>query len=72
MTTAERFAAHDAAAKQGAWYPACGGTEVPFATRSGVVIQYMYQPATGTHAYYRVHDDLFVSNEEAFMLLGLG
>lgn len=34
-TVAELIAAEEARRKQGPWYPACGGTEVPFTTRTG-------------------------------------
>lgn len=47
------------------WQPACGGTEVPFTTRTGRTLQYMWCPATGEHAYYDVERDVFLTNEQA-------
>lgn len=51
--------------EQGNWYPAAGGTEPVFTSRSGRRLQYVYQPATGNHAYYDVDNDLILSDEEA-------
>lgn len=52
------------------WYPASGGTEPVFTARSGRRLQYVWQPATGRHAYYDVDNDLILSDEEAAMHLG--
>jgi len=51
--------------ENGNWYPACGGTEVPFYTRGGRRLLYCYQPTTGNHAYLDLDTDLILSNEEA-------
>lgn len=69
-TLTERFARIDAKKSQGNWIPACGGTEVPFVTRSGVILQYLYQPSTGNHAYIDVDSDIFLTDQEAWNLLG--
>ena len=47
------------------WVPACGGTEVPFKSRSGRRLQYVWQPSTGYHAYLDVDSDIILSDEEA-------
>ena len=51
-------------AEQGNWYPACGGTEVPFTTRTGHRLWYMWQPSTGKHAYLDLDSDMFVDDSE--------
>lgn len=53
------------------WRPACGGTEVPFTSRSGKRLQYVWQPSTGHHAYLDVESDLILSDEEAEACLAL-
>jgi hypothetical protein len=53
------------------WIPACGGTEVPFKTRTGRVLLYCYQPSTGNHAYLDCGTDLILSDEEATVALGM-
>jgi hypothetical protein len=58
-------------AEQGAWVPACGGTEVPFRTRTGRTLLYCWQPSTGRHAYIDCTTDLILSYEESqFALWG--
>jgi len=47
------------------WIPACGGTEVPFTTRSGYRLLYCYQPSTGKHAYLNCETDIILTDEEA-------
>lgn len=47
------------------WVPACGGTEVPFKSRSGMRLQYVWQPSTGQHAYLDVDSDIILSDEQA-------
>jgi hypothetical protein len=47
------------------WVPACGGTEVPFKSRSGKRLQYVWQPSTGQHAYLDVDSDIILSDEQA-------
>lgn len=53
------------------WIPACGGTEVPFVTRTGRTLQYMWNTVTGEHAYYDVRGDIFLDNEDARLALGV-
>lgn len=50
------------------WVAACGGTEKPFDV-AGRTLHYMWNRATGEHAYYDVKRDLFLSDEDAFELL---
>lgn len=52
-------------AEQGPWFPACGGTEKPFRTNTGLLVQYMYQPSTGRHMYINVETDVFLTNNDA-------
>jgi hypothetical protein len=58
-------------AAQGNWVPACGGTEVPFRTRTGFRLMYCYQPTTGNHAYLNCDTDIIMTDEEARSALGL-
>ena len=58
-------------ANQGNWIPACNGTELPFTTRTGRRLQYMYQPSTGDHAYIDLDRDLILTSEEAELALGV-
>lgn len=51
------------------WFPACGGSEAPFRTRCGRTLHYLWCPATATHAYYDVTNDVFLTDEEARQLL---
>lgn len=53
------------------WVAACGGTEVPFETRTGRTLHYMWDRVSGEHAYYDVHADIFLSNEETTTALGM-
>jgi len=46
------------------WVPANGGSEVPFLTRTGKKIWYMFCPTLKIHAYYCVDNDTFLSDEE--------
>ncbi len=55
---------------QGNWYPANGGTETPFISRTGKKLLYVWQPSTGNHAYLDCGTDLILSNEEASWALG--
>ena len=57
--------------KNDSWVPACGGTEVPFKSRSGKRLQYVWQPSTGHHAYLDVDSDIILSDEEAEAALAL-
>ena len=56
---------------QGNWYPACGGTETPFVSRSGHRLLYCWQPSTGNHAYINLDTDMVLTQEEAEMSLHL-
>jgi hypothetical protein len=53
------------------WVPACGGTEVPFKSRSGKRLQYVWQPSTGHHAYLDLDSDIILSDKEAEAALAL-
>ena len=53
------------------WVPACGGTELPFKSRSGKRLQYVWQPSTGQHAYLDLDSDIILSDEEAEACLAL-
>jgi len=55
--------------EQGDWFPANGGTEVPFYSRGGKRLLYCWQPTTGRHAYLDLDSDLFLTDEEAFQTL---
>jgi hypothetical protein len=57
--------------KNGAWVPACGGTEVPFFTRNRRKLLYVWQATTGKHAYLDCETDLILSDEEAANALGM-
>ncbi len=60
----------DAWKADGEWVPACGGTEVPFITRTGARLLYCYQPRSGKHAYLDCGTDIFLTDEEAFDKIG--
>jgi hypothetical protein len=68
-TLTEILAERDAKAEQGKWVPACGGTEVPFTTRSGKRLLYCWQPSTGRHAYLDMGSDYFLTDEDAWAAL---
>ena len=57
--------------KLDSWVPASGGTELPFKSRSGKRLQYVWQPSTGQHAYLDLDSDIILSDEEAEACLGL-
>jgi hypothetical protein len=59
------LAAREAKAQNGNWYPACGGTETPFVSRSGRRLLYCYQPSTGKHAYLDCDTDTILTDNEA-------
>lgn len=54
---------HSAYTNDYAWRPACGGLETPF-TWADKEYLYMYNHATGEHAYYNATDDVFEQNVE--------
>jgi len=58
-------------AEQGNWFPASGGKETPFITRSGRKLLYCWQPSTGRHAYLDCDTDLILSDEEAANYLSM-
>lgn len=66
----ERIGALEKKAAEGNWTPACGGTEVPFTTRTGRRLLYCWQQTTGRHAYLDMGTDIVLSDEEAFAALG--
>jgi hypothetical protein len=59
------------AARADAWVPACGGTEVPFKSRSGRTLLYCYNPHLGKHAYLDCGTDIILTDEEAIIALEL-
>jgi hypothetical protein len=71
LTVAELLEKRAKEKEQGNWIPACGGTEVPFLTRSGRKLQYLWQPSTGKHAYYDCDNDLILSDEDAQLALAM-
>ena len=60
---AEALDAVDRQNEQGTWVPACGGTETPFRMR-GYRLLYVWQRATGRHAYLNVETDMLLSDAE--------
>ena len=71
MNVKEMLDAAEAKRNQGNWVPACGGTEVPFLTRSGHTLLYCYQPSTGKHAYLDCGTDLILTDDDARLALGV-
>lgn len=67
-TLLEEKRARDA---QGNWYPANGGTEEPFLTRTGRRLLYVWQPSTGRHAYLDLGTDIVLTDEEAALALDM-
>jgi hypothetical protein len=65
ITLEQAIIKDNARRENGTWYPACGGTELPFTSRSGARLQYMFQPSTRRHAYYNLDTDLFLTDAEA-------
>ena len=59
------LAAREAKANNGNWYPASGGTETPFLTRSGRRLLYCWQPSTGKHAYLDCDTDIILDDDLA-------
>lgn len=53
------------------WLPACGGTEVPFKSRSGRELLYCYNPKLGKHAYLDCGTDTILTDDEAARALEL-
>lgn len=50
------------------WVPACGGTEQPFNVGNFRLL-YMWNQVTGEHAYLNLATDIFLTNEEASLIL---
>lgn len=71
-SVADILAARQKKAEDGRWVPACGGTEVPFRTRSGRTLLYCWQPSTGRHAYLDCGTDLILSDADAAAFLATG
>lgn len=70
LTVPEALAIADAKRAQGNWYPACGGTETPFFTRTGRRLLYVWQPSTGKHAYLDTQSDIILSDDEVDAAMG--
>jgi len=71
MNIPEMIEAKAKKAAQGDWYPANGGTEVPFFTRAGYKLLYCWQPSTGKHAYLNCETDLLIPDDEISNYLGM-
>lgn len=71
MNLVEMLEADKRKRENGNWYPAHGGTEVPFMTRNGFRLLYCWQPSTGRHAYLNCDTDIILSDEDARLALGL-
>ncbi len=65
MNVAEALKAADEKRKNGNWYPASGGTEQPFVTRTRRRLLYVFQPSTGRHAYLDLDQDVVLDDTEA-------
>jgi hypothetical protein len=65
LDVVERLERAQRAKEQGNWYPACGGTEVPFISRGGHRLLYCWQPSSGRHAYINLDTDIALTDEEA-------
>ena len=70
-TVPEILAERQAKREQGNWYPANGGTEVAFVTRTGYRLLYCWQPSTGRHAYLNLDTDIILSDSEASQALAI-
>lgn len=70
MNLAQVLDAAKTKAEQGPWFPASGGTEKPFFTKSGKRLLYCWQPTTGSHVYIDCDTDLILSDDEAYAALG--
>ena len=53
------------------WVPANGGTEVPFMTRTGRRVLYVWDTTTGDHAYLDCGTDRVLSDDESWLALAL-
>ena len=70
-TLANYFNRLDEWKQDGDWTPACNGTEVPFNTKSGSRLLYVYQARTGNHAYLDMGTDMVIPDNELH-LYGMG
>jgi hypothetical protein len=70
LSLPELIEALDQRKQQGNWIPACGGSEVPFISRSGLRLLYCWQPYSGRHAYLNCDTDIVLTDEEAQFALG--
>ena len=48
----------------GNFIPACGGAEKPFKTKSGITVQYLWNPITKEHAYINCNTDILLTDSE--------
>lgn len=71
LSLSELLAERNRITSQGNWYPACGGTETPFYTRSGRKLLYCWQPLSGRHAYLDCLTDIILTDQEASDALGM-
>ena len=46
------------------WIPASHGTEVPFITKSGARVCWMFDTVNGVHAYMDLDRDMVIDDEE--------
>ena len=67
MTLRPKLTRTEAQRAQGNWVPACGGREVPFCMQ-GRRLHYLWQPATGRHAYLDCDTDLLLTDAEVDVL----
>jgi len=51
------------------WFPASGGAEKPFKSRSGRTLLYCYNPAKHAHAYLDQDNDIILTDKEAADLM---
>jgi hypothetical protein len=65
MSFSEQIEAIQYARSNDDWFPANGGTEKPFRSRSGIRILYCWQPSTGRHAYLNCNTGMLMTDEEA-------
>jgi hypothetical protein len=71
MSVSEQIEAIQYARRNGDWFPANGGTEIPFYSRSGIRMLYCWQPSTDRHAYLNCNTDMLMTDEEANLALCL-
>jgi len=67
MNLVEKLRQESLKREQGNWFPANGGTETIFTSRSGKRLLYCWQPSTGKHAYLDCDSDIFLTDEEAYL-----